>query len=150
MTGTIEPLTLDPELRAHDAFFYGTLMHPVILKRVIHNEGLHLSICPAVLLEHTRHKVQRQDYPGVVPYSRGKTLFERDLELEERCVRGTLVVGLTEADLRYLDMFEGSVRKATRAFRMTSASRQVAMRQEKCHYMPLILFVLCRSTHENE
>lgn len=32
------------------AFFYGTLLHPDILKRVIGNDGSHLEICPAVLL----------------------------------------------------------------------------------------------------
>jgi hypothetical protein len=32
------------------AFFYGTLMHPRILKRVINNDGSHLKICQAVLL----------------------------------------------------------------------------------------------------
>jgi len=32
------------------AFFYGTLLHPNILKRVIGNDGSHLQICPAVLL----------------------------------------------------------------------------------------------------
>lgn len=32
------------------AFFYGTLLHPKILKRVIGNDGSHLEICPAVLL----------------------------------------------------------------------------------------------------
>lgn len=32
------------------AFFYGTLLHPKILKRVIDNDGSHLEICPAVLL----------------------------------------------------------------------------------------------------
>jgi len=31
------------------AFFYGTLMHPKILTRVIGNDGSHLEICPAVL-----------------------------------------------------------------------------------------------------
>lgn len=34
----------------HAAFFYGTLMHPMILRRVINNSGNHLKICPAVLL----------------------------------------------------------------------------------------------------
>jgi hypothetical protein len=37
----------------YTAFFYGTLMHPKILKRVIKNEGAHLEICPAVLLVRT-------------------------------------------------------------------------------------------------
>lgn len=32
------------------AFFYGTLLHPKVLKRVIGNDGSHLTICPAVLL----------------------------------------------------------------------------------------------------
>lgn len=32
------------------AFFYGTLMHPKILKRVLHNDASHLQICPAVLM----------------------------------------------------------------------------------------------------
>jgi len=32
------------------AFFYGTLLHPKILKRVIDSDGSHLEICPAVLL----------------------------------------------------------------------------------------------------
>ena len=32
------------------AFFYGTLLHPKILKRVIGNDGSYLEICPAVLL----------------------------------------------------------------------------------------------------
>ena len=31
------------------AFFYGTLMHPKILKRVLHNDASHLMICPAIL-----------------------------------------------------------------------------------------------------
>ena len=36
------------------AFFYGTLLHPKILKRVIGNDGSHLEICPAVLLVSVR------------------------------------------------------------------------------------------------
>jgi hypothetical protein len=35
---------------SHSAFFYGTLMHPKILQRVIGNDGGHLMICPAILL----------------------------------------------------------------------------------------------------
>lgn len=35
---------------SYSAFFYGTLLHPYVLKRVIHNDGSHLSFCPAVLL----------------------------------------------------------------------------------------------------
>jgi len=32
------------------AFFYGTLMHPKILKRVLDNDASHLKICPAILM----------------------------------------------------------------------------------------------------
>jgi hypothetical protein len=31
------------------AFFYGTLMHPIILERVLNNDASHLKICPAIL-----------------------------------------------------------------------------------------------------
>ena len=34
----------------HSAFFYGTLLHPSILRRVIGHEGAQLRICPALLL----------------------------------------------------------------------------------------------------
>lgn len=61
------------------AFFYGTLLHPMVLKRVIGNDGQHLMICPAILpvsrfelyikrqildiepeslQEHTRHQIK--------------------------------------------------------------------------------------------
>ncbi|KAJ7126959.1 hypothetical protein C8R44DRAFT_617604 [Mycena epipterygia] len=90
------------------AFFYGTLMHPKILKRVIGNDGSHLQICPAVLLKFTRHKVKYADYPGIVPYSEGRALFDHDLEHEACSVRGTMVTGLTESDIALLDVFEGS------------------------------------------
>jgi len=83
-------------------------MHPEILKRVIKNDASHLQIAPAILLEHTRHKVKNADYPGVVPYPEGQSLFDRELTLEERSVRGTLVTGLTSGDMKFLDYFEGA------------------------------------------
>ncbi|TFK45834.1 hypothetical protein OE88DRAFT_1739948 [Heliocybe sulcata] len=88
------------------AFFYGTLLHPKILKRVIGNDGSHLRICPAVLLEHTRHHIKNADYPAVVPYERSQVFFDKPLEPEERSVRGTLVVGLNQLDMDLLDTFE--------------------------------------------
>ncbi|KAF5367492.1 hypothetical protein D9758_003740 [Tetrapyrgos nigripes] len=90
------------------AFFYGTLMHPKILLTVINNDGKHLRITPAILLNYTRHRVKRCEYPGIVPFERGRKLFDRELDQDERSVRGTLVTGLTEGDLDYLDQFEGS------------------------------------------
>jgi hypothetical protein len=59
------------------------------------------------LPDHTRHQVKLEDYPGILPYSRSKLLLGRDLDAEERCVRGTLVVGLSNSDLDALDVFEG-------------------------------------------
>ncbi|KAF8825153.1 hypothetical protein HHX47_DHR7000288 [Lentinula edodes] len=82
------------------SFFYGTLMHPKILKRVIGNDASHLQIAPAALFY--------ADYPGVVPYRKGQTLFTRELTHEERCVRGTMVTGLTSQDMTCLDYFEGN------------------------------------------
>ncbi|KAG5643018.1 hypothetical protein DXG03_001756 [Asterophora parasitica] len=112
------------------AFFYGTLMHPKVLQRVIKHEGADLEISPAVLLvcrsvklpatsaelishigapqDYTRHKVKRAEYPGLIPYEQGRVLVDRDLEPEERSVRGTLVTGLSERDIKLLDIFEGS------------------------------------------
>ncbi|KAJ7475882.1 hypothetical protein FB451DRAFT_1245102 [Mycena latifolia] len=89
------------------AFFYGTLMHPKILKRVIGNDGSHLQICPAVLLVWTA-PAQSADYPGIIPYSEGRVLFDHDLDREACSVRGTMVTGLTASDVALLDIFEGS------------------------------------------
>jgi len=36
-------------------------------------------------------------------------MFGRDLSTEENSVRGTLVTGLTQADIELLDIFEGNV-----------------------------------------
>ncbi|KAJ7035091.1 hypothetical protein C8F04DRAFT_1100070 [Mycena alexandri] len=90
------------------AFFYGTLMHPKILKRVIGNDGSHLHICPAVLLKFTRHKVKFADYPGIIPYSEGQALFDSEPDRDACSVRGTMVTGLTKSDIALLDIFEGS------------------------------------------
>ncbi|KAI0649205.1 hypothetical protein C8Q79DRAFT_498429 [Trametes meyenii] len=96
---------------SHSAFFYGTLLHPAILRRVIGHEGTQLEICPAILLEHTRHKIRNADYPAVIPYTRSSALFQstgqNDLAAEERTVRGTFVQGLNDRDISLLDLFEG-------------------------------------------
>ncbi|KAH9993805.1 hypothetical protein BJV77DRAFT_1103390 [Russula vinacea] len=89
------------------AFFYGTLMHPKILKRVLHNDASHLQICPAILMDYTRHKVKFADYPAILPCERSKTLLGRELTPEENSIRGTLVTGFTAMDIIFLDVFEG-------------------------------------------
>ncbi|GLB40394.1 putative gamma-glutamyl cyclotransferase, AIG2-like [Lyophyllum shimeji] len=90
------------------AFFYGTLMHPKVLQRVIQHKGAELEICPAILLDYTRHRVKRAEYPGIIPYEQGRALCDRELEAEEKTVRGTLVTGLSQKDMEILDIFEGS------------------------------------------
>ncbi|KAH9963108.1 hypothetical protein BJV74DRAFT_870917 [Russula compacta] len=90
------------------AFFYGTLMHPKILKRVLKNDASHLRFCPAILTDYTRHKVKFADFPAILPYEQSKTLLERELTPEGNCVRGTVVTGLTAEDISFLDVFEGT------------------------------------------
>ncbi|KAJ1307787.1 hypothetical protein OPQ81_001873 [Rhizoctonia solani] len=89
------------------AFFYGTLMHPAVLKRVIGNDASHLQAAPAVLVSFTRHHVRGCDYPAIVPYNVGTVLLKRELNREERCVRGVIVSGLRPEDVACLDIFEG-------------------------------------------
>nr|POE65712.1 protein aig2 c [Quercus suber] len=85
------------------AFFYGTLMAPEVLHRVCHGGmdaanpiyAMHnLCIRPAILPDFERHRVKAADYPAIIP--------RRDAS-----VRGTLVTGLTDADIWRLDIFEG-------------------------------------------
>ncbi|KIV86458.1 hypothetical protein PV11_02069 [Exophiala sideris] len=85
----------------HTAFFYGTLMAPGVLHRVIY--GTHdpepwqknsLTVRPAMLQSYRRHRVRNADYPAIIPHA-------------ESCVRGSVVTCLTEGDLYRLDIFEG-------------------------------------------
>ncbi|CAE6518061.1 unnamed protein product [Rhizoctonia solani] len=89
------------------AFFYGTLMHPAVLKRVIGNDASHLQAAPAVLMSFTRHHVRSCDYPAIVPYNVGAVLLKRELDRDEKCVRGVIVSGLRPEDVACLDIFEG-------------------------------------------
>ena len=91
---------------SHTAFFYGTLMAPQVLHRVIwgsqtpptpaHASLLHIR--PAILHAHQRRKVKHADYPAILPTK----------AQEGKSVRGTLVSGLTDGDIWRLDIFEGS------------------------------------------
>ncbi|KAL8809240.1 MAG: hypothetical protein Q9200_003584 [Gallowayella weberi] len=86
----------------HSAFFYGTLMEPQVLHRVCYGtstptqfQATLLTIRPALLHDHCRHKVLYRDYPAVIPQKRSS-------------VRGTYVKGLTDGDIFRLDIFEGN------------------------------------------
>ncbi|KAF2462736.1 uncharacterized protein BDR25DRAFT_308127 [Lindgomyces ingoldianus] len=90
-------------MTTHTAFFYGTLMAPPVLHRVIWGSSkpptpAHsslLKIQPAILHRHQRHKVKNADYPAILPANM------------TTAVRGTLVTGLTDGDIWRLDIFEG-------------------------------------------
>ncbi|KAH7106401.1 PLP-dependent transferase [Auriculariales sp. MPI-PUGE-AT-0066] len=91
------------------AFFYGTLLRPDIIRRVVNNDAKHLTAAPAILLNHTRLRVQGRDYPAVVPSDAAQAqLFGNQLLTpEQRAVQGILVFGITKQDFAFLDAFEG-------------------------------------------
>jgi hypothetical protein len=90
-------------IMSHTAFFYGTLMAPAVLHRVIWGplppsttvQAEQLKIRPAILRRFQRHKVKNADYPAILPANMSTS------------VRGTLVTGLTDGDIWRLDIFEG-------------------------------------------
>lgn len=98
---------------SYTAFFYGTLMFPPVLYRVIYGSSnpepwqrALTTLRPAILHGFQRHRVKSADYPAISPSSE-----------EGACVRGTVVTGLTEGDLYRLDWFEGDeyARKTVKA-----------------------------------
>ncbi|KDQ18166.1 hypothetical protein BOTBODRAFT_29503 [Botryobasidium botryosum FD-172 SS1] len=105
MDSTVTPIDNTP------AFFYGTLMHPKILRRVLGDDGAHLRICGAILPGYSRRKVRNASYPAVISWPEAARLFgdEETAPQEEQCIRGTLVYGLTQEDRVRLDYFEGGM-----------------------------------------
>ncbi|KAG8985060.1 hypothetical protein FRB90_004958 [Tulasnella sp. 427] len=98
----------EPAKEGNIAFFYGTLMHPKILKRVIDHEGAELEVAAAILFDHTRFHVKLCDYPAVVSSDIGsQVLSGRTLSDDDKAVRGVVVKGLTARDILMLDVFEG-------------------------------------------
>ncbi|KAF2646848.1 hypothetical protein P280DRAFT_441284 [Massarina eburnea CBS 473.64] len=101
---------------SHTAFFYGTLMAPPVLHRVIWGttsaptpvHASSLTIRPAILPAHQRHKVRGADYPAVLPCAAGAPATGSSPDASPPSVRGTLVQGLTSGDMWRLDIFEGS------------------------------------------
>jgi hypothetical protein len=86
------------------AFFYGTLISPAVLRRVLFGPE-HASASSttaralpaardALLRGFSRRRVRGADYPGMVPCAGAE-------------VRGVLVAGLTPGDVYRLDVFEG-------------------------------------------
>ncbi|GAB1202313.1 hypothetical protein APSETT445_000925 [Aspergillus pseudonomiae] len=100
----------------HVLFFYGTLMAPQILHRVIHGspdpepwQKALLTFRPAILHGYGRHRVRGADYPGIVPAKATTTEPDTDLNANGlAAVLGTVVSGLTDGDVHRLDIFEGA------------------------------------------
>ncbi|KAJ5979298.1 hypothetical protein N7501_002640 [Penicillium viridicatum] len=102
----------------HVLFFYGTLMVPQILHKVIHGQAnpepwqkAMLRFQPAILHGYRRHRVQNADYPGIVAVPEPAIETEKSSDPKTNAgtsVIGTLVSGLTDGDLYRLDRFEGS------------------------------------------
>ena len=91
-----------PTEPTYTAFFYGTLMAPPVLYRVIYGTSQpspslqsRTTFTPALLAGYRRHRVVGCDYPAMYPCPGSN-------------VRGNLVAGLTARDLSRLDIFEGS------------------------------------------
>ncbi|OJJ69403.1 hypothetical protein ASPBRDRAFT_130884 [Aspergillus brasiliensis CBS 101740] len=104
----------------HILFFYGTLMAPPILHRVIHGHSTPepwqkdlLTVKPAILHGYRRHRVRYADYPGIIPTSPPPSSTDGNDPTTtgddgEASVLGTVVWGLTDGDVYRLDRFEGS------------------------------------------
>ncbi|KAL4742104.1 hypothetical protein BDV11DRAFT_181569 [Aspergillus similis] len=109
----------------HVLFFYGTLMAPQILHRVIHGSPTPqqwqkdlLQFRPAVLHGYRRHRVRGADYPGIIRESEstqnaptdgsGSATEKAALPSGPASVLGSVVSGLTDGDVHRLDIFEGT------------------------------------------
>lgn len=73
-------------------FFYGTLLAPQVLSRVLGHEVAKRQW--ATLKNYARHRVRGLDYPALIP--------EENAE-----VRGMVYDGLSVEDMHRLDLFEG-------------------------------------------
>lgn len=106
----------DQNTKTYSLLFYGTLVHPAILARMIGHQGSSLIVQPAILEGYALHHVKGEDYPGLIPLIDSQQIIsqngEEDLTLcgkspTKMAIRGMLVEGLSEADVRKLDKFEG-------------------------------------------
>ncbi len=91
-------------------FFYGTLVHPAILARIVGEEAArNVYVQPALLPDHICRHVQGADYPALVPYDSSLSSSSSSIKLIEgrSFVRGVLVRGLTARHAAILDAFEG-------------------------------------------
>src|ERR1700733_5866347 len=83
-------------------------MRPETLSCVIRRPPNSLKICSALLPNYRRHRVNKCEYPAIIPVERGEAPDIGTAE-GERGVIGTFVEGLTDQDMDYLDEWEGDV-----------------------------------------
>ncbi|KAB5545556.1 AIG2-like family-domain-containing protein [Coniochaeta sp. 2T2.1] len=103
-TATTEPKSGKDKLgkETHRAFFYGTLMASEVFftvcygtKNIPDEVAKRHTFTPAILHGYCRRRVKGAAYPGVIPD-------------EKHQVFGTYATGLSNANMRRLDGFEGS------------------------------------------
>lgn len=95
--------------QTYSAFFYGTLLHPKVLKRVINNNGDHLKIAPAVLNGYRRHEVSGAHFPAIIRADLSHETFNTPPDPTNDRVQGSYVSGLTTKDVARLDRFESNL-----------------------------------------
>lgn len=112
-------------------------MSPEVLYRVIYGtihpdqwQKDRLSIQPGLLYGYQRHRVKDVDYPAIYPLN--KSTPGKDLESQR--VLGTIVKGLSDMDIKRLDIFEGDtyIRQPVKAYplnNMEDAVNHIASRQ---------------------
>jgi hypothetical protein len=94
-------------------FFFGTLVHPAILSKIIQNDGSHLSVQPAILPGYVVHHIINEDYPALIAKEHSDVLMKTGQVMNGKAilvaeaVRGTVVRGLSAMDVLKLDLFEG-------------------------------------------
>ncbi|PWN44454.1 hypothetical protein IE81DRAFT_340100 [Ceraceosorus guamensis] len=90
----------------HDAFFYGTLIHPAVLRRII-GRACDLPVSLAILPGYTAQRVHHAEYPALVSLPDLPDLLAKSDRNSHSYTRGVLVKGLSAADVLALDTFEG-------------------------------------------
>lgn len=81
-------------------FVYGTLMSPQVLRVLIGR--LPETIDPATIVGYTRHPVQGQSFPGMIPSPSTSSVTSKNNR-----VTGVVLKGLTDVEMKVLDWFEG-------------------------------------------
>lgn len=85
-------------------FFYGTLMFPAIVTRLLGRSASELDFSEAILPGFVRLHIKERDYPALVTLEDANKTFGN---LGEDSVKGVLVKGLTSAEMDLLDEWEG-------------------------------------------